>query len=234
MTDYTHSTGNSGTMMIRDLGSTVEFWLNSNNGTTFNHQLPYGWTVNGSTGTSTYDYSAGAGWRKLRSFTVTTSQTVTFRLFDTGTSGFGGPTTFNQFIDRATAPHAPAPPTFSNVSFTTLTVSFGDGANNGATIDQRQIGYGTSPTTQQTIINTGNSANITNLSPGVVYYFWARTHNAKGWSPWSSASSVRTLAGVRIKVGGVWKTALAYVKVGGVWKPTIPYVKVSGTWKKTG
>jgi hypothetical protein len=39
------------------------------------------------------------------------------------------------------------------------------------------------------------------------------------------------VGGLRIKVGGEWKNANAFVKVTGTWKNATPYVKVSGVWK---
>lgn len=325
---YSKDTGSSGEMQIRDTGTHVEFWLNSHNSTTFNHQLPWGMTVNGVTDNDReFDYSAGAGWRRLGNWAVSTSQTVTFRIFDTGTSGFGGPTTFNQFIDRATVPAAPSTPAISNVQSTQVDVVFIDGSNGGATIDSRQIAYSTSTTVPGSgYISSDGSTTITGLTPGTTYYFWARTHNAKGYSswsarsstttlnvpgttttpvlsnitpttidiswapnstggspitgydvgyntvdtspaiinssgsspytqialvpgtkyyfwvraknaigngPWSASANTTTVAGVRIKVAGVWKFAIPYVKVAGVWKIAQPFVKSGGVWKGT-
>jgi hypothetical protein len=39
------------------------------------------------------------------------------------------------------------------------------------------------------------------------------------------------VGGLRIKVGGEWKNANAFVKVTGTWKNATPFVKVSGVWK---
>lgn len=324
---YSKDTGSSGEMQIRDTGTKVEFWLNSHNTTTFNHQLPWGMTVNGVTDNGReFDYSAGAGWQRLGVWTVSSSQTVTFRIFDTGTSGFGGPTTFNQFIDRATVPAAPSAPVISNLGSTTVTATFTDGSNGGSAITSRQLGYGTNGSAPTTIISSDGSTDITGLTPGTVYYIWARTHNAKGdsaWSvrttfttknvpaatstpvlsdigptsitvswtpngdggdpitgyeigygtsssapsivnsdsaspytqiglspgvkyyfwvrainatgtgPYSASANATTIAGVRIKVAGVWKFAIPYVRVSGVWKLAHPYVKASGVWKET-
>lgn len=198
MVDYTKDTGSSGEMMIRDTGSVVEFWINSHNSSTFIHELPWGYTVNGSTNNNReYDYSAGAGWEKLDSWTVTTDQTVTFRLFDTGTSGFGGPTTLSATINRAAPPNAPSTPNISNVTSTSVFVTFTDGANNGAAIDFRQIGRNTinnnSGSSGIVKVSSDGSTTITGLTPGKLYYFWAQTHNSKGYSPWSGGRSVTTL-----------------------------------------
>lgn len=185
MTDWTKSTGSSGTMMIRDTGSAVEFWIKSGSGT-YNHDMPWKYTVNGATSAwKQYDYVGDGSYKRLGSWTVTSDQTVTFYLGDTDTSGLGGPTTFSHAIDRASAPNPPSTPQVTVNSSTQVTVVFSDGANNGAGIDSRQIGYGTSSSTVQTIVSSDGSTVITGLTPDVGYYFWARTHNAKGYSGWS-------------------------------------------------
>jgi hypothetical protein len=196
VTDYKRDTGSSGEMMIRDTGTTVSFLINSHNSSTFVHEMPWGYTVNGATNNSREaDYNAGAGWLTLGSWTVTTDQTVTFRLFDTGTSGLGGPTTLTAAIDRASAPNAPAIASLLQISSTQVNVKITDGANNGASITARQIAINT--------VNTTSSANLTSeftattfavfpLNPGTLYYFWARTKNSKGYSAWSPVKSITT------------------------------------------
>ena len=164
---YSKDTGSSGEMQIRDTGTRVEFWLNSHNSTTFNHDLPWGRTVNGDTNNSfQYDYYANAGWRKLGDWSVTTSQTVVFRIFDTGTSGFGGPTTFSQFIDRATIPAAPSTPILSSITSTSVGATFTDGSNGGAAIDSRQLGWGTNTSAPTSTGASDGSDTKTGLSPG--------------------------------------------------------------------
>lgn len=198
MVDYKKSTGSSGTMMIRDTGSVVEFWLNSNNGSTFANQLPWGYTVNGTTNNNRESrYSAGAGWVKFGSWTVTTDQTVTFRIFDTGTSGFGGPTTFSVAIDRATVPSAPSKVNISSITANSMRITWTDGANGGAAINLRQVARNISNTTSGATILTSDRDDVYGgLAPGTRYYWWARTRNAKGYSAWGPVNYATT-----IKVG---------------------------------
>lgn len=108
MTDYDWSIGSNGTMRIRDTGTYVEFWITANNTTTSASALPWGYTVNGVTdNTNAFDYNAGAYWERLGRWLVTTDQTVTFRLFETGTSGLGSGETHSVAINRTSAPAKP-------------------------------------------------------------------------------------------------------------------------------
>ena len=233
MTDYDKATGSTGTMRIRDTGTVVEFWITSGNGTTYTSSMDWGFTVNGNTdNTNTYNYTAGNTWRKLASWTVSTSQTVTFRLYDTGTSGLGGPTTHSVAITRTFVPSPPSVVTISAITPTSVYGVFTDGANGGLTITNRQIAYGTSPTTPQYSVVSDKSTTISGLSPGTKYYFWARTYNSKGWSSYGPRSEATTIAGVRINVTGTWKIAVPYVKAAGVWKLAVPWVRAAGVWKE--
>jgi hypothetical protein len=193
VTDYTKSTGSSGTMMIRDTGTYVEFWLKAGSAT-YNYQLPWSYVVNGVTSpTKEFRFEKGGQYQKLGSWNVSTSQTVTFKIGDTGTSGLGGPTTFSQAISRAKAPNPPSAVSLTNVTGTNLLATFSDGANNGAAIDDRQIGFGTSTVSVQHTVSSDRSTTIIGLAPGTTYYFWARTHNSKGWSAWGPRSVTTTL-----------------------------------------
>lgn len=191
MVDYTKSTGSSGTMMIRDTGSTVEFWLKASSAT-WAADLDYGWTVNGSTGTDQYNFLSGGSWQRLRSFSVSTDQTVTFRLFATGTSGLGGPTTFSHAIERSTIPSPPSAPRFANLLNTSVDVSFTDGSNGGDAIDSRQLGwsYGVVSSITSTLSSDG-STHFAGFAPGSTISVWARTHNSNGYSAWSPRSTVK-------------------------------------------
>jgi fibronectin type III domain protein len=196
VTDYRKDTGSSGEMVIRDNGSTITFLISAHSGSTFSHDMPWGYTINGVTNNNRQsDYGQGAGWLTLGTWTVSTDQTVTFRLFDTGTSGLGGPTTLSAFINRAGPPLAPSKPVLSEVTATSVRAKWTAGSNNGAAIDLYQVGYNTvGVVTGGTIVNTDTDNVFTGLTPGTTYYWWARTHNAKGYSPWSAAGVATTIA----------------------------------------
>jgi len=193
VTDYLKPTGSSGTMMIRDTGTRVEFWLKAGSAT-FNHSLGWGFTVNGVTDNSnTFDFKSGGAWQMLRSWAVSSTQTVYFRLQDSGTSGLGGPTVHQINIDRATAPGKPSTPNATLITSTSVFISFSDGDNGGAAIDSRQIGRSLTNAGPTTIVSSDGSTSITGLTPGTKYYFWARCHNAKGYGGWSDQKIVNTL-----------------------------------------
>lgn len=118
----------------------------------------------------------------------------------TGTAFWDTPSNFTSSIALAvslpTIPRlstAPGTPTITVDSSTQVHVAFTDGGG-GAPIDSRQIGYGTNGSTQSTIIaaDSDGSTIITGLTPGTTYYFWARTHNVAGFSPWSLRASNAT------------------------------------------
>lgn len=219
MTDYKKATGSTGSMMIRDTGTAVQFWISSGNSSTFDNDLEWAYTANGSTTAwKSARYEANAGWQQLGSVNVTTTQTVTFKIEDTGTSGFGGPTTFNQSVNRAKVPAAPTQPTTTDVEFNSIKVAWTPNSNGGATITGFQLGYGTSSSAPVTIIDASSPTTVASLAMGTLYYFWVRAKNSAGWSAWSKVASAKTHLGVYVNVAGVWKPAIPYVHSGGVWK----------------
>lgn len=111
MADYLKYIGstNRSYMMIRDTGTHIEFWLKAWSMATWQQNLPFGWTINGQTGSGTHGYNypwPGGGYptpgplERLRRVPVETTQRVTFRLGRTRTQAFQGPHTFSVQIQR--------------------------------------------------------------------------------------------------------------------------------------
>jgi hypothetical protein len=200
VTDYTKTSGTTGKMMIRDTGTDVEFWFKAGYSSDWWNGMPFNWTANGTTTSRSINYPTGADWYKVGEVRITDSQTVTFRLTDGhSSSGIGGPTSFPQAIARDTRPAKPTTPNISNVTATSVYVTFSDGFNGGDPIDTRRIAYATTgttpgyPDTGYETVPSDRSTTIGGLTPGETYYFWASTHNSEGWSLWSGRASVTTL-----------------------------------------
>lgn len=129
------------------------------------------------------------------------------------------------------APRAPSV-TAVNVISASGSQSPTDPWDGGSPIREFQTGYGTDPNTPQSFIS-GKSINLSNLTAGAKYYFWARARNDLGWGPWSIRTDVQLPAGALLRTGGQYKRVLPWVKVDGVWRLTTPWVNSGGTWRKT-
>ncbi|QEQ93525.1 hydrolase [Streptomyces phage GirlPower] len=131
-------------------------------------------------------------------------------------------------------PDAPTTPLLAAVRMTSVDVAFTANSNGGSSITGYEVGYSTSSSGDPTTtVSAKSPMTLTGLSPGTTYFFRTRAKNSVGWSAWSSASSIRTIAGAYIKVGTAWKLAVPYVKVDGVWKIAEPWGKSVGVWKRT-
>lgn len=194
MVDYDYASG-EGTLRIRDYGSLVEFWVKAGYTSFYWNGLDFNFVTNGATTSVSINYPSGADWKKVGSATVNSSQTVTFRLLtDTNTSSLGGPTTVSRFLDRGSVPDPPSIPTVTNITSTSMFVTFSDGDNGGLAIDDREIGYRRSTVSfTEALVPSDGSTSITGLLPGTTYYVYARTHNSKGWSSYGPVRTIKTL-----------------------------------------
>lgn len=193
MTDYTTPSG-SGELLLRDTGTSVQFFFKAGYSSDYYTGLAFNWTANGVTTSQTIDYPSGGNWYEVGAVNIGTSQTVSFRLLtSTGVSGMGGPTTISIYINRSGVPEAPTKPTLISPTATTIGVRFADNGNGGLTITQRQIGYSNAANGPKWYASSNGWTTVGGLSPGTTYYFWARCYNADGWGPWSTISSMATL-----------------------------------------
>jgi len=161
-----------------------------------------------------------------KQFGVTVRMTGFSGLLSQGSTIFTLPT-----ISRL--PEAPTKPTFSNIHLVSVVADFTPNGDGGSPITAYQLGYGLTSSADTTTISATPPQMVSGLLPGKRYYFRARAQNAIGWSPWSAISSVMTLAGARVNVGGVWKQAVPWVRTGGVWKVARPWIRVAGEWKES-
>lgn len=139
-----------------------------------------------------------------------------------------------QSVVLQNVPQAPSAPVPGNVTQSTVDLTWTPNGTNGQPILEYQMGWSSSTSAPATTQSTGLNkyGTVSGLQPGVVYYFWVRARNTYGWSPWSTYSSTRSIAGAWVNVNGTWKQAVPYVRVNGVWKVTRPWAKIAGVWKE--
>lgn len=145
-------------------------------------------------------------------------------------------------VSWSVPPHpvwAPGPPSWNpvatSVTQTSAVVSWGGTtATNCGSPYADQLQVSTSNTFASTVHDTtvaGSSRTVSGLSPGTTYYMRSRIYSNGGVSAWSGTTSFTTLAGVFVKVSGVWRPATPLVKVSGAWRPANSRVKVTGVWR---
>lgn len=232
--EYDLRTGTTGFMRLVDTGSTVEFWLKSGQPTTYFGSATFSYSSPHGDGTFSHGYTAGDTWQMMGSIPATRDGVYSWSIPNTGTEGFGGPTTQSVTIGRATVPPAPTEVSFSRITTNSLRTTFSSRGNGGSPITQWRIAFGTNPdgpnASGNTISSSTGTKDFGNLEPGKTYYAWAQGVNAVGEGAWSPRTDAKTLSGAMIRHNGVWVSAVPYVKVNGVWQPAVPYVKKNGAW----
>lgn len=218
MADYTTPTGAGGTLLIRDTGSSVEFWLGQSISATFSGGIPWSGVVNGVGVGGSFPWPSGGGWRMVASYGVSSSQTVSFSIGSTGTSGFGGPTGLSTYISRATAPAAPAAPVASAIGTDRMTLTWSIPSNGGAAIDQMLLRRWDAPGFGGAYFDYPNggsvtSRTVTGLVPATQYWWALYAHNAVGYSARGAGLVVVTLSPAYVGKGGAFPAAAA-VNVG--------------------
>lgn len=139
-----------------------------------------------------------------RTFTVPHNsdgyKTVAYRVSigNTGTTTFGGggSVAVSLALDRIPkVPDRVGTPTRDFVAPNDMIIRWNDPANNGSTIDNYEIEFDNngsdfpSPGSRWTDSGAARSYTIFNLVIDTKYWFRVRAHNARGWGPWSSATS---------------------------------------------
>ena len=241
MVDYTRGTGSSGTMMMRDTGSTVEFWLKSGYSTTWFGNANFSYSSPNGSGGFSHGYDSGNTWQRMGAINVSSSGNVSWTMPNTNTSSFGGPTTQTVYINRGSIPGQVTGLKMTFTGHNSLRFSWNRGSLNGGSFqfDQIQVsssnqsGYGDFGGTVELTTSTGGTSYevSSGLHLGTTYRIHVRTKNSIGYGQWSTILVITTYPGARIKSNGVWVDAVAYLKINGKWVEAIPFVKVDGVWK---
>jgi Fibronectin type III domain/Siphovirus protein of unknown function (DUF859) len=155
----------------------------------------------------------------------------------TGLSNFGDNKSCSDSLTLTrlgSVPDHPGQPVFSNITPTSLTVSWDapadDGGSSITTYELRRWTGGSQSGSYVDSKGNSRTRNVTGLTPGGTYTFAVHAQNGVGWSSWSTDNHVTLSAGAMIRVGEVWKMGIPYVRVNGVWKQAIPYIRQGGTW----
>lgn len=190
MVDFVQDIGGSSTMMIRDLGGTVEFWFKTGP-QTWNNQQPWSFFVNGaSSGMQYFRLLRGGNWQKFGAVYVGYDQDVGFTIYN---SGLGFPTfPMVAHITRTTVPPPPNLLSAQGISTTHIHVVFTSTGDGGSPVLEWQIGYGGSGNAPSFLVGSSGTSDVGPFVSGQLVYFWARGRNAVGWSAWSNRRDAST------------------------------------------
>lgn len=191
MADYTVNISGSTTLMIRDTGGWVEFWIRTG-ASTWNNDQQYSFFANGSySGILKFRLLRGGSWQHVNSVWVGYDQTVTFTIYD---AGIGFPTyAFHQHIQRSTVPQPPTMTGFDPISSSAFRCHFHANSDGGSPILEFQIGFGSSSNGPSSIVTApGTPTDIGGFYSGQRIYAWVRARNALGWSNWSNRGESTT------------------------------------------
>lgn len=241
MVDYDKPVGSAGTMRIRDTGSTVEFWILCSDGATNVGGYTWSGVVNGVGVGGTTSLPSGFGSRLLGSWSVSTTQTVTFHQNATGTSGLGGAADHSANINRtppATVPGVPTTLSLTPISAVDVRIQFAANGSGGSPITGYDIQLSPDPAFGSGIRNyfaPGSSSGIETLGglvPVARYYARVRANNALGSSGWSGQTvSARLWGGVQVSNGTTNTTYAVEVSDGTSWRRQIVDLSDGATWK---
>lgn len=191
MTDYYQDISGSTTLMIRDNGGWVDFYIRTGS-STWNNDQQYSFFANGGgSGTRKFRLVRGGGWQYVDHVYVTYDQDVSFTIYG---SGLGFPTyTFTHHIYRSTVPQAPTIMSVVANSSSTITVSWHTNYDGGSGLVEYQLGWGSSSNGPVYFTNIdGDDDTLTGLGSGEHIYCWVRVRNSIGWSGWSNRGEVTT------------------------------------------
>lgn len=184
MTDYTQYIGGNTTLMIRDYGGWVDFFVQTGV-STWNNDQQYSFGANGGgSGIREFRLVRGGGWQYVDHVYITYDQDISFTLYG---AGIGFPTgTINAHIQRSTPPQPPSLRSVTPISSSAFNIVFWDQYDGGSPILERGIGWGSSSSGPTSTGWSDGDEPISGFASGQRVYFWARVRNAQGWSGWSN------------------------------------------------
>jgi len=247
VTDYNAGTGNAGTLIISDNGSRVELVVKCTDGATNAASVTFDTTMNGVRQLIAVSLPRGFGQKVVRAETVSTTQTVTFNMPATGTSGLGGPTNHSAVIPRDPPPPQVGPPVSAPVADRVHTIkstsallefAWRGGSNDGGSpILYFHTNWALSPTEPIGVGSTtsvGQPSTMSPLVPGSHYWCSVRAVNAYGAGPWSNALEFDTLTGAYVSNGTAWVASPVYVDDAGTFKIAEVFISDGIAWKVAG
>lgn len=190
MADYTVDISGSTTLMIRDTGGYVEFWIRTGP-STWNNDQQYSFGANGGgSGIRTFRLLRGGGWQYVDNVFIGYDQDISFTIYG---SGLGFPTySFFQHIQRSTVPQPPTLRGCDAISSSAVHIYFTGNYDGGSAIVEWQIGYGSNPDWPEYTVGSDGEDDVGGFYSGQHLYFWARGRNALGWSGWSNRGEATT------------------------------------------
>src|SRR4051812_37544007 len=190
MADYTRQISASTTLMIRDTGGNVEFWIKTGSQSWNNDQQWSFYANGGESGIRKFRLLAGGNWQMMGAVYVGYDQTVRFTVYG---SGIGFPTyDFYQGMTRSRVPDGVYIWDTRAISSSYIHVEFNPPYDGGSAIVDYNIGYGGNPNGPEALWSSGGSSDIGPFAPGTRVYFWARARNGIGWGPWGNRTEATT------------------------------------------
>lgn len=189
MVDYTKDIGGSTTLMIRDTGGNVEFWVRTGS-QTWNNDQWWSYFANGGSSRQKSRLVRGGNWQQFGAVYVGYDQDVSFTIEG---AGLGFPTsTITARIQRATVPQPPTINQCYPLSSSYIRVGFYGNSDGGSPIREWQIGYGNNPDYPTALWGSNGLSDIGPFNSGERVFFWARGRNDLGWSGWGNRAEATT------------------------------------------
>ncbi|WP_433586361.1 fibronectin type III domain-containing protein [Microbacterium hydrocarbonoxydans] len=214
--------GTGGNIIIDDDGYNVRFYLSQSVSATFINSPGKSWSgyINGVNVGGTWTWASGGGTRLIAGpYAVTYTQSISFGIGATGTQGFGGGGTAYATAYRATVPGTPGTPVASEITPTSMRLSWSIPGNGGSAIDQMLLRRSASADlaggyTDYPFSGGTTTAVIDNLTPATTYYWRVYAHNGVGYSAQSGVTPATTASGAYASINGVWVPVPVYASDG--------------------